>query len=71
MVLSGVIGKSPWRWLVKPGDLVRPWSRIDDGAIGIIIKILSDQWSDRCLILTEFELLNIPRHQIEVISETR
>ena len=56
---------------MKPGDLVRPWSRIDDGAIGIIIKILSDQWSDRCLILTEFELLNIPRHQIEVISETR
>ena len=53
---------------MKEGDLVYPWHRIDS-AIGLVIKTICDQWSDRTLVLTEGELLEIPTNQIEAVDE--
>jgi hypothetical protein len=55
------------RWSVKVGDLITPWP--DDQIVGLIVEFISDQWSDRFLILSDGEILEVPCHQTEVISE--
>ena len=52
---------------MKVGDMVYHWPK--EEIVGLIVGFISDEWSDRFLILSEGEVFEVPWHQVELVDE--